>query len=83
MNRQLVLGGIFDAGNDVGECPRPHDRLRPNFINARVGRVQLQENVVAPDVAFNEPPQVGLNSFPFRVHEYRPLLRFTEAVASQ
>ena len=64
----MVLGGIFDAGHDVGQRARANDGQRLDLVDAGVAGVELQEDVVAADVALDESAQVVLDSFPFLIH---------------
>lgn len=67
-HRQVVFGGVLDAGHDVGQRARPDHGQGPDFVDAGVAGVELQEDVVAADVAFDESAQIVLDSFPVLVH---------------
>ena len=61
VERNLLLGGILHAGSHVGGGAGADHAQRLDLVDARVARIHLQEQVVATDVAGNQPSQVVLN----------------------
>jgi len=74
----VVFGGVADRGNDVVGIARTHNSHRPQLIDARVGGVQLSENVIAADIALYEPAQVFFNSLLVWVHGFDFGLRISD-----
>ena len=67
-----LLGGVLEAGCRVGCPPRPHHGQRLDLVHAGVGRVELQRNLVATDLARDQSAQVVLDSLSLlmkRVHK--------------
>ena len=72
VNGDALLGGVLQAGRRVGRPPRPHHGQRLDLVNAGVGRVKLQRDFVATNLARDQSAQVVLDSLTLlmeRVHE--------------
>ena len=57
-----LFRGVLQAGRRVRRPPRPHHGQRLDLVNARVGRVKLQRDLVATDLARDQSAQVVLDS---------------------
>ncbi len=63
MHRNPLRRRVFQTRRNVGRGPGPHHSDGPDLVDARVSRVELQENVVASHITSNSPSQVCLDPF--------------------
>src|SRR5690348_16672549 len=65
----MIFVGVADRGDDIVQAARADDAYRTQLIDAGVACVELSENVVAADVAFQQAAKIFLDSLLFSVHE--------------
>ena len=68
MDRNLILAGVLKAGRHVRRRTGTNNTQRPDLIDARIARIELQKNLVAVDFPGYETPQVFLDPLMFLVH---------------
>ena len=54
VQRKTVLGGVLDAGHDIGRVLGSHHSQRPDLEHTGIAGIGLQEDVVAPDFTFQQ-----------------------------
>ena len=59
----VFFGGVLHAGRHVGRRARPDHRQRLDLVDAGVAGEELQEDVVAANLAGDQPAQIVLDAF--------------------
>ena len=62
MDGNLFLRSVLGTGGHIGCRTRPNDRQRLDLVDASVAGVELDVQVVTPDLTRDEPPEIFLNS---------------------
>ena len=61
--RDLFFGGVLERSRHVGGGSGANHTQRLDLVDAPVAGVQLQEDVVAANLAGHQTPKIGLNPF--------------------